>query len=88
MCRICFSQAALGDFETSGAAKMAVSGQASSCCGLVLINKHILNILGNFMLISVQIFRYGNAGSAAASAYDCLVIPNAVTEDGVPAHSV
>ena len=32
--------------------------------------------------------RYGANGQAQSSAYDCLVIPNAATEAGVPAHEV
>merc|ERR1712038_389328 len=33
MCRICFSQTANEDFETSGAAGATVPGTMSSCCG-------------------------------------------------------
>ena len=48
--------------------------------------EHNYNLMQTYF--SLCVFRYGTDGLATKRAFDCLVIPNAVTEDGVPAHAV
>ena len=95
MCRICFTQAEFEDFETSGAAGLTVAGDMSSCCGSVLHRqcKQVKNLTSHCSLAPSKTYRYGSKfdGETAAngnSAYDCLVIPHAETDAGLPAHGV